>query len=113
MATAKSELNELSIYRAKPQKNSGRGRHDKGDGIIDDTWLIDIKEYEKSFGITQDVWAKTCTDAFRAGQKEPMLGVVLGSGNNKTRLVVISRTAFQELCDRIDDLETKLKEFVV
>lgn len=97
MATAKTELNELSNYGAKPQKNSGRGRHDKGDGIVDDLFMIDVKEYEKTFGLSMDVWAKTCTDAYRAGSKEPMLGIVLGKGNNKVRLVVISKTMFEEM----------------
>lgn len=97
MATAKTELNELSNYGAKPQKNSGRGRHDKGDGIVDDLFMIDIKEYEKTFGLSMDVWAKTCTDAYRSGGKEPMLGIVLGKGNNKVRLVVISKTMFEDM----------------
>lgn len=97
MADKQSELRELKRFDATPQKNSGRGKHDKGDGIVDGTFMIDVKEYEKSFSITQDVWAKTCTDAYRAGGLEPMLGVVLGSGNNKVRLVVISKTMFEDM----------------
>lgn len=97
MADKQSELNELKRFGANPQKNSGRGKHAKGDGIVDELFMIDVKEYEKSFSITQDVWAKTCTDAYRAGGKEPMLGIVLGSGNNKVRLVVISKTMFEDM----------------
>lgn len=97
MADAKSELAELKRMGAKPQKNSGRGKHDKGDGILDDTWMVDVKEYETSFGLSIPVWAKTCTDAFKAGQKEPMLKIVLGTGNKKVRLVVISESMFDDM----------------
>ena len=97
MADAKSELRELKKIGAKPQRNSGRGKHAKGDGILDDTWMVDIKEYAKSFGISLAVWAKTCTDAYRAGGYEPMLKIVLGEGNQKVRLVVISETMFNDM----------------
>lgn len=97
MATAKSELNEIKRMGAVPQKNSGRGKHDKGDAILDDIWMVDVKEYEKTFGLSKSVWAKTCTDAFRAGGKEPMLKIVLGSGQQRVRLVVISETMFEDM----------------
>lgn len=105
MATAKTEAYELKRMGAVPQKNSGRGKHDKGDGILDDKWLVDVKEYEKTFGLSQDVWAKTSTDAFRAGQKEPMLLIVLGEGNKVIRLVVHSMEDFLHMRDRIQELE--------
>lgn len=97
MADKNSELRELKKFDAKPQPNSGRGKHAKGDGIIDGIFMVDVKEYEKSFGLSMDVWAKTCTDAFKAGGKEPMLGIILGKGNNKVRLVVISKTMFDDM----------------
>jgi len=109
MADAKSELNELKRIGAVPQKNSGRGKHDKGDGILDDTWMVDVKEYSKTFGLSQDVWAKTSTDAFRAGQREPMLLVVLGEGNKVIRLVVHSMSDFLAMKDQIQDL----KEYIL
>lgn len=109
MADAKSELNELKRIGATPQKNSGRGKHDKGDGILDNIWLVDVKEYSKTFGLSQDVWAKTSTDAFRAGHKEPMLLVVLGEGNKVIRLVVHSMTDFLEMKEQIQDL----KEYIL
>ena len=99
LADAKSELSEIKRMGAVPQKNSGRGRHDKGDAILDNKWMVDIKEYSKTFGISRDVWAKTCTDAYRAGGLEPLLKVVLGEGNNKIRLVVISESMFEEMKD--------------
>lgn len=97
MADAKSELYELNRLGAVPQKNSGRGKHDKGDGILDDIWMVDVKEYAKSFGLSLGVWAKTCTDAFRAGSKEPLLKIVLGEENKRVRLVVISESMFQDM----------------
>lgn len=97
MADAKSELAEIKRMGAVPQKNSGRGKHDKGDAILDDIWMVDVKGYAQTFGLSLDVWAKTCTDAHRAGSKEPMLKVVLGNGNRKVRLVVISESMFNDM----------------
>lgn len=97
MADKKSELSEIKKLGAKPQKNSGRGRHDKGDAILDDLFMVDIKEYESTFGLSKEVWAKTCTDAYRAGGYEPMLGLVLGSGNKVVRLAVISKEMFEAM----------------
>lgn len=97
MADKKTELNELKLYDAKPQKNSGRGRHDKGDGILDDTFMIDVKEYAKSYSLSIESWAKVCTDAYRAGNYEPMIGVTLGTGNKKVRLAVISKDMFDAM----------------
>lgn len=97
MADAKSELVELRRIGAVPQKNSGRGKHDKGDGVIDDTWIVDVKEFAESFGLSRSVWAKVCTDAHRAGGLEPLLKVVLGEGTNRVRLVVMSETMFLDM----------------
>jgi len=97
MADKNSELRELKKYGAKPQKNSGRGKHDKGDGILDDLFMIDVKEYEKSYGLSIDSWAKVCTDAFKAGGYEPLIGVTLGTGNKKVRLAVISKDMFDAM----------------
>lgn len=106
MATQKTENYELKRLGAVPQKNSGRGKHDKGDGVLDDTWMVDVKEYKEQFGLSQDVWAKTCTDAFRAGQKEPLLLIVLGEGNRSIRLVVHSMEDFLQMKNRIEELES-------
>lgn len=105
MPDKKTELFELKQIGAVPQKNSGRGKHDKGDGVLDKTWLVDVKEYEKTFGLSLDVWAKVCTDAHRAGDMEPLLLVVLGSGNNVVRLVVHSLDDFLEMKDRLSELD--------
>lgn len=96
MADAKSELAEIKRIGAVPQKNSGRGKHDKGDAILDNLFMVDIKEYGQSFGLSKSVWAKTCTDAHRAGGLEPLLNVVLGD-TQKVRLVVISQQMFMDM----------------
>lgn len=96
MATQQSELNELKRIGAVPQKNSGRGFH-KGDGVLGE-YLVDVKEVRKSFGLTQDSWAKVCTDAV-AENKAPLLHIVLGEGNNRVRVWVIEESAGLELLE--------------
>jgi len=108
MPDAKTELYEIKRMGAVAQKNSGRGKHDKGDAILDEKWMVDVKEYAKTFGISMEVWAKTCTDAFRAGGYEPMLKVVLGTGNNRVRLVVHTEDDFLAMKERIAELESVL-----
>jgi hypothetical protein len=98
-----TEKQEASRDNARLQKNSGRGKHDKGDAVLDDAFLIDYKEYSKSFSLTEQVWAKVCTDAFRAGGYEPLLKIVLGQGQNKIRLFVMSETLFHDMKDRYLD----------
>lgn len=85
-----SELDEIERDGGIPQKNSGRGKHDKGDAIYDNLWCVDIKEYPKGFTVNLSAWAKICTDAIRAGNLDPALKVVLGEGKEKVRLFVIS-----------------------
>lgn len=92
-----SELEELKRLGARPQPNSGRGKSNKGDGILDDRWIVDVKEYAKSYSVSRDSWGKICTDAARSN-KEPLLAITLGeAGGSRTRLVVISQDEFLEL----------------
>lgn len=84
-----SEKSEVKRDGARAQKNSGRGQIQKGDAILD-IFTVDYKEYEKGFTVNQDNWAKICMDAMRNGQSEPVLKLVLGKGNGKTRLGVVS-----------------------
>lgn len=97
-----SELYELNRLGAKPTRNSGRGQFNKGDGIIylaDDPLLtVDVKEYAKSYGVSQTTWAKISTDA-RQNRSEPMLFLALGEEEPKSRVVVISEGMFLELLD--------------
>ena len=90
-----SEASEVKRDGAKAQKNSGRGQYQKGDAILD-IFTVDYKEYEKSFSISRDVWAKVCTDAMRNGQNEPALKVVLGAGNSKVRLWVVAEHIMED-----------------
>ena len=92
-----SEAAEIKLDGATPVKNSGRGKGvHKGDAILE-PFLVDYKEYEKSFGITADVWAKVSTDAFHNGKRQPALKLVLGDTKHKTRLWVVGDKMFHEM----------------
>lgn len=83
-----SEKSEIKRDNAKGMKNSGRGSYQKGDAILD-IFTIDYKEYPKGFSVNQDNWAKICMDAMR-NRTAPLLKIILGSGNNRTRLGIVS-----------------------
>ena len=90
------EKEEIKRDGGKAQKNSGRGKIQKGDAVLE-PFCYDVKEYSKSFSLSKDVWAKTCDDAFRSGRREPALKIVLGEGNYKTRLWVIEDEMFKQM----------------
>lgn len=94
-----SEHSELKRTGAKPMKNSGRGQYQKGDGLLDGLMTVDVKEYSETFSLSRNVWSKICMDAMRNSQSIPSLKIVLGSGNEKTRLMVISEDVFAEMWD--------------
>lgn len=99
MADKKSELYEIKRDGGRPQKNSGRGTHDKADGILE-PFCYDVKEYEKSYSLSVSNWAKICTDAFRSGRRVPALKVVLGeAGGPRTRLWVMGDSMFHEMLE--------------
>jgi len=90
-----SERGELKRAGAKPHHNSGRGTK-KGDGSLD-RYVVDVKEYSKSFSVTQDVWAKIVTDTLRVDrEKSPVIMLVLGE-TKKVRLAIIEWNEFEEL----------------
>lgn len=92
-----SEESEARRDGAKLQPNSGRGKHKKGDAILE-PFLIDYKEYAKSFGVSVSVWAKLSKDAILKGRRQPALKLVLGENDGKkTRLWVISDSMFHEM----------------
>lgn len=93
-----TELNEIKRDGAKAQKNSGRGQFQKGDATLG-PFCYDIKEYGKSFSVSQAVWGKICTDAFRSGNMVPALKLVLGAGDRKTRVWVIGDEMFKEMLE--------------
>lgn len=90
-----SEASEVKRDGSRAQKNSGRGQYQKGDAILD-IFTVDYKEYNKSFSVSEDVWGKICTDAFRNGQNEPALKVILGAGNHKTRLWIVAEHVIED-----------------
>lgn len=92
-----SEKSELKRIGAKAHKNSGRGMV-KADGSLD-KYVVDVKEYSKSFSINRDVWAKICMDTLKVDpEKEPVINVVLGDKEQpKTRLAIIAWSEFEEL----------------
>ena len=93
-----SERSEAKRIGARLHKNSGRNSR-KGDA----TWnqyIIDIKEYSKSFSLSQDVWAKVVTDCLRVDKsKSPALILVLGEGDRKTRLAVVELSELERLIE--------------
>lgn len=99
MATNKSEASELKRMGAKVHKNSGRGMV-KGDGSLDE-FVVDVKEYTKSFTISVDAWAKICTDTMKVDRsKSPMLQLVLRDGDRTIRLCVVEWSIEEDLLER-------------
>lgn len=96
-----SERSELKRIGARPHKNSGRGII-KADGSLD-RYIVDVKEYSKSFSVTKDVWAKIVTDTLRVDpNKSPVLMIVLGD-KVKTRLAIIEWSEFEYLREMSKD----------
>lgn len=95
-----SEAAEIKRDGAVAQRNSGRGKHDKADAILE-PFCIDYKEYTESFGVSRKVWAKLSLDAFKSGKRLPALKLVLGEADttSKIRLWVISDEMFHEMHD--------------
>lgn len=90
-----SERSEIARDGMKAQKNSGRGQIQKGDATLGD-FLVDIKEYSKSFSVSKSVWAKICSDSWKSGRLIPALKLVLGD-KDPIRLWVIEDAVFHEM----------------
>ena len=96
-----SERGELKRMGARPQKNSGRGQYQKGDGVLG-SFIVDVKEYGKSYSISQDNWAKICSDALtNQHDKNPVIQLVLGNGS-VVRLAVIEWSVFEQMRELYD-----------
>jgi hypothetical protein len=96
-----SERGEAKRIGAKLHKNSGRGMK-KADMSWND-YIVDSKEYSKSFSLSQDVWAKIVTDTLKVDKsKSPALLIVLGE-THKTRLAIIEWSEFERLVDNDND----------
>lgn len=93
MADKKSELAEIARFGGTPQKNSGRGAVKKGDATLG-PFLVDVKEYKKSYSVSVENWAKVSSDAVRAGRYQPALAIVL---DGKVRIWAISERMFLEM----------------
>ena|SRR5690349_4689337 len=103
-----SEKNEIARDGAKAQKNSGRGSYQKGDALLD-IFTIDYKEYPKGFRVDEKNWAKICGDAYRNNRSEPALKIVMGDGNNKTRVWVVAEHIIEDYI-RLRKLEEEANE---
>ena len=91
-----SERSEAKRDNAKLQKNSGRGKYQKGDATVGD-FVVDYKEYAKSISLSQSMWAKICTDTFKVSrEKYPVLKLILGE-KMKIRLAVIEWELFEQM----------------
>jgi hypothetical protein len=97
-----SEKGEINRIGAKAHKNSGRGMK-KADASWED-FVVDIKEYSKSYSVSQDSWAKIVTDTLRVDRKKsPALMLVLGEGSKKVRLAIIEWAELERLVDGTDN----------
>ncbi len=91
-----SERSEIKRDGAKAQKNSGRGKYQKGDAKWNN-FLVDYKESKISFTLNKDVWAKICTDTFKVSREmHPALKLIIGE-ESKIRLGIIEWTLLEEL----------------
>jgi hypothetical protein len=97
-----TERGEAKRIGAKLQKNSGRGRIQKGDARWHN-FIVDFKEFSKTFSLSKSVWAKASTDAVRQGA-DPLIIVVLGEeGEPKTRLAVIELALLEQILEQKQD----------
>lgn len=97
-----SERSEIKKDKAKAQKNSGRGKYQKGDAIWNN-FLVDYKESNKSFTINKSNWAKICTDTFKVNRNmHPVLKLIIGE-KDKIRLAVIEWYVLEELIKSWED----------
>lgn len=93
-----TEKSESKRIGAKQHKNSGRNTH-KGDATWEN-FTVDFKEVSKSFTLNKDVWAKATTDAIK-NNSDPLIIVVLGSGNTKVRLAVMEFDLLDQILDGV------------
>jgi hypothetical protein len=100
MADKHTELQEIKRMQGKPQKNSGRGWQ-KGDATLG-PFIVDVKEYKKTFGLSRDMWGKVSTDAAKH-RKEPTLMVCLGDGRDSLRLWVVGDEMFTQMLEAYEE----------
>lgn len=94
-----SERGEAKRIGARQHKNSGRN-YTKGDASWKN-YVLDFKEFSKSFSITKDVWAKVVTDCLKVDRKKsPAISLIL---DGKTRLAIIEWSEFERLVENDND----------
>lgn len=94
-----SERAEVKRDNARAQKNSGRGKIQKGDAVWRDNFVVDYKETNRSFGLNEKVWRKIVSDAFSlSSDAHPVLKVIIGE-DNKTRLAIIDWALLEDLVE--------------
>lgn len=94
-----SERGEAKRIGAKQHRNSGRN-YTKGDASWR-SYVLDFKEFSKSFSINREVWAKVVTDCLKVDKKKsPAICLILGG---KTRLAIIEWSEFERLVDNDND----------
>lgn len=102
-----SEESEAHREGARLQRNSGRGKFSKGDATWKD-YVIDYKEYSKSFSVSTKAWKKICTDAFTVGlSKIPLLRIIL---DGDIRLTVSETSHFNELVEKAEAYDRMMEE---
>lgn len=88
-----SEQGEAKRDGAKLVPNSGRSRNtDKGDAILSN-FVIDYKEYAKSFSVSIDNVTKLDTDAYKNGSRDGVFKLILGG---KVRRWVVPEYVFHD-----------------
>lgn len=103
LANLKSERNEIKRFGGKPQPNSGRGAHRKGDAVLG-PFVVDVKEYGKSYSVSVENWAKVNTDARTSGFYSPALNLVLGDPKGaRCRLWVIDNDMFMLMLEAYEE----------
>lgn len=102
-----SEESEIKRIGMTAQKNSGRGKLNKGDATWD-KFCVDIKEYSKSFSLSRAVWAKISKDSIKSGLFRPALNIVLGSGSEpRLRLWVIAEAEMLEYMELLNERDRR------
>jgi hypothetical protein len=102
-----SEESEAKRDGTRLQRNSGRGKYAKGDGIRP-LFLVDYKEAQKSFALNSRVWSKVCSDTYSVDPDlSPQLRIILGT-DKKVRLSIIETSMLDYMESRIIELEAKI-----
>ena len=92
-----SESGEARRDGSTLQRNSGRGQYSKGDAKRE-FFLVDYKEYSKSFSVSIKSWAKVCTDAVKVNRDlSPLIKLILGEGAQKVRVAILAWSMFEEM----------------